>query len=147
MLANRELSVEGVRARLHDRGYPPDEIANAIERLLESGALDDGRVARAFARTAATVKHRGRLRVMRELLQMGIRSDVASEALGEVYGEIDERALIEDALRRKLRGRTRLNDQQEAARIYQFLMRQGFSPAGVTAALRRFRGGPQIDQD
>ena len=147
MLASRELSVEGVRVRLHDRGYPPDEIASAIERLIESGALDDGRVARAFARTAATVKHRGRLRVMRELLQMGIDSGVASEALGEVYGELDERALIDDALRRKLRGRTRLNDQQEHARIYQFLMRQGFSPAGVTAALRRFRSGQPIDQD
>jgi len=147
MLAGRELSVEGVRARLQDRGYAPDEIANAIERLLESGALDDGRVARAFARTAATVKRRGRLRVMRELLQMGITNDVASEALGEVYGDLDERALIEVALRRKLRGRTRLNDRQEAARMYQFLMRQGFSPAGVTAALRRLRGGPQIDQD
>ena len=147
MLAGRELSIEGVRARLKDRGYPPDEIAGAIERLIESGALDDARVARAFARTAATVKHRGRLRVMRELLQMGIDSGVASEALGEVYGELDERALIDDALRRKLRGRTRLNDQQEYARIYQFLMRQGFSPAGVTAALRRFRSGQPIDQD
>jgi regulatory protein len=147
MLARRELSVEGVRARLQDRGYPPDEIANAIERLLESGALDDGRVARAFVRTAATVKHRGRLRVMRELIQMGIKSDVASEALGDVYGELDERSLIDDALRRKLRGRTRLNDQQEYARIYQFLMRQGFSPAGVAAALRRFRSGQPIDQD
>ena len=141
MLAGRELSVEGVRARLQDRGYPPDEIASAIERL------DDARVARAFARTAATVKHRGRLRAMRELLQMGIDSGVASEALGEVYGELDERALIDDALRRKLRGRTRLNDQQEYARVYQFLMRQGFSPAGVTAALRRFRSGQPIDQD
>ena len=147
MLAGRELSVEGVRARLHDRGYPPDEIASAIERLIESGALDDARVARAFARTPATVKHRGRLRAMRELLQMGIDSGVASEALGEVYGELDERALIDDALRRKLRGRTRLNDQQEYARVYQFLMRQGFSPAGVTAALRRFRSGQPIDQD
>jgi regulatory protein len=146
MLAGRELSVEGVRARLQDRGYPPDEIASAIDRLLESGALDDRRVARAFARTAATVKRRGRLRVMRELLQMGIRSDVASEALGEVYGELDERALIDDALGRKLRGRTRL-DRQESARIYQFLMRQGFSPAGVATALRRLRGGQPIDQD
>jgi regulatory protein len=147
MLAGRELSVEGVRARLQDRGYPPDEIASAIERLIETGALDDARVARAFARTAATVKHRGRLRAMRELLQMGIDSDVASEALGEVYGELDERGLIDDALRRTLRGRTRLNGQQEYARIYQFLMRQGFSPAGVAAALRRFRGGQPIDQD
>jgi regulatory protein len=147
MLAGRELSVESVRARLQDRGYPPDEVAGAIERLLETGALDDGRVARTFARSAATVKHRGRLRVMRELLQMGIESGVASAALGEVYAELDERALIDDALRRKLRGRTRLNDQREYARIYQFLMRQGFSPAGVAAALRRFRSGQSIDQD
>jgi regulatory protein len=147
MLAGRELSVEAVRARLQDRGYPPDEIASAIERLLKSGALDDRRVARAFARMAATVKHRGRLRVMRELLQMGVRTDVASEALAEVYGELDERTLIDDALRRKLRGRTRLNDRREYARIYQFLMRQGFSPAGVAAALRRFRSEQPIDQD
>ena len=54
-------------------------------------------MARAFARTAATVKRRGRLRVMRELLQMGIRNDVAAEALGEVYGDLDERTLIDEA--------------------------------------------------
>jgi SOS response regulatory protein OraA/RecX len=147
MLAGRELSVEGVRARLEDRGYPPDEIAQAIERLLESGALDDARVARAFARTAATVKRRGRHRVMRELLQIGIASEVAAEALGEVYGELSERTMIDEALSKKLHGRTKLTDQAEYARAYQFLMRQGFSPAGVTAALRRLRGGRHIDQD
>ena len=147
MLAGRELSVEGVRARLEDRGYPPDEIARAIERLLDSGALDDARVARAFARTAATVKRRGRHRVMRELLQIGISSEVAAEALGEVYGELSECTMIDEALSKKLRGRTKLTDQAEYARTYQFLMRQGFSPAGVTAALRRLRGGRHIDQD
>jgi regulatory protein len=147
MLAGRELSVEGVRARLEDRGYPPDEIAEAIERLLDSRALDDARVARAFARTAATVKRRGRHRVMRELLQIGISSEVAAEALGEVYGELSERTMIDEALSKKLHGRTKLADQAEYARTYQFLMRQGFSPAGVTAALRRLRGGRHIDQD
>ncbi len=147
MLARRELSVEGVRARLEDRGYPPDEIAQAIERLLDSRALDDARVARAFARTAATVKRRGRHRVMRELLQIGIASEVAAEALGEVYGELSERTMIDEALSKKLHGRTKLTDQAEYARTYQFLMRQGFSPAGVTAALRRLRDGRHIDQD
>jgi regulatory protein len=147
LLAGRELSVAGVRARLEDRGYGKDDISGAIERLLASGALDDARVARAFARTAATVKRRGRLRVMRELLQLGIRSDVAAEALGEVYGELDERALLHQALGRKLRGRARLKDQQEYARIYQFLMRQGFSPAAVAAALRTLRSGRPLDQD
>ena len=84
---------------------------------------------------------------MRELLQMGIHSDVAAQALGEVFGELDERGLIAQALQKKLRGRTKLTDQAEYARIYQYLMRQGFSPAGVTAALRRLRSDRGFDQD
>ena len=146
LLARRELSVAGVRARLLDRGYPAEEIEAAIARLLEQGALDDARVARAYARTAVTVKSRGRLRVKRELQQMGIAGDVAAEALGDVFGELDERTLIAQALQKKLRGRTRLTDTSEYARLYQYLMRQGFSPAGVMAALRRFRTGSH-DQD
>jgi SOS response regulatory protein OraA/RecX len=146
MLARRELSVSGVRARLHDRGFPAEEIDAAIARLLDSGALDDRRVARAHARTAATVKGRGRLRVMRELQHMGIAGDVAAEALGDVFGELDERSLIGRALQKKLRGRTKLKDPNEYGRLYQYLMRQGFSPAGVVAALRRFRtGGSPLD--
>ena len=58
LLARRELSVEGVRARLRDRGFPEEEIA-ALEQLIERGALDDCRVARAYAQTAATVKGAG----------------------------------------------------------------------------------------
>ena len=36
---------------------------------------------------------------------------------------------------------------QEYARLYQFLMRQGFTPGGVAAALRRFRSGRDVDQE
>ena len=147
LLARRELSVEGVRARLEDRGYSPDDIAEALARLLESGALDDRRVARAYARTAAHVKGRGRLRVNQELLRMGIQKDIAAEALGEVFGELDERTLIDAAIRKKLRGRPAPQDQREQVRLYQFLMRQGFSPAAVASALRRFRTGRRDDQD
>ena len=147
MLARRELSVSGVRARLHDRGFPAEQIDAAIARLVESGALDDRRVARAHARTAATVKGRGRLRVMRELQHMGIAGDVAAEALGDVFGELDERSLIGRALQKKLRGRTKLKDPNEYGRLYQYLMRQGFSPAGVVAALRTFRTGGSLLDD
>jgi SOS response regulatory protein OraA/RecX len=97
-------------------------------------------VARAHARTAAAVKGRGRLRVARELLQMGIARDVAAEAVADVFGDLDERSLIERALQKKLRGRARIADAAEHARLYQYLMRQGFTPAGAIAALRR-RGG------
>ena len=146
LLARRELSVEGVRARLRDREYPEAEIAAAIDHLLETGALDDARVARAYARTACTVKGRGRLRVARELQAMGIERQVAAEALAEVFGELDERTLISRAIQKKLRGRRAAKDPAERARLFQHLMRQGFSPAAVTQALRAL-GGRDDNED
>lgn len=145
LLARRELSVEGVRARLRDREYPEAEITAAIDRLLETGALDDARVARAYARTASTVKGRGRLRVTRELQAMGIERQVAAEAIAEVFGELDERTLINRAIQKKLRGRRTLKDAAERARLFQFLMRQGFSPAAITYALRSLGGREEED--
>ena len=140
LLARRELSVKELRDRLLDREHAPDDVDRAIERLLETQALDDARVARAYARTAATVKGRGRLRVMRELNAMGIAKETAGEALAEVFADVDERSLIAKALQKKMRGRPRIANAAERARLYQYLMRQGFTPAGIAAAFRKLGG-------
>ena len=140
MLGRRDLSVADLRARLREREHDAEEVEDTIRRLLASGALDDRRVARAYARTASTVKGRGRIRVARELQMMGIDKEVAGEAVAEVFGETDERALIEKAIQKKLRGGRQAVTMQERARIYQFLMRQGFTPAAVSAAMRRLGG-------
>ena len=141
MLGRRELSVRQVRERLRAREHSDEDIDRAIDLLIENRALDDRRVAAAYVRTALKVKGRGRLRIQRELAVMGIAKDVAGEALAEAFGEVDERALIAKALQKKLRGRARLASPAEFARVYQFLMRQGFSPAAVSAALRAHRKG------
>jgi len=139
LLAGRELSVKQVRARLLDRAHPADEIDRAVEHLLENGSLDDRRVAGAFVATAVKVKGRGRLRIQQELQAMGIDRDVAAEALAEAFGDLDERTLVQNALQKKLRGRAKIQTPADYARVYQFLMRQGFSPAVVNAALRQYR--------
>jgi len=141
MLAMRELSVAQLRARLLEREHGAEEVEAAIDHLLSTRALDDERVARAYAQTAVKVKGRGRLRVQRELHEMGITRDVAAAALAEIYGELDERRLIAAALNKKLRGKRTIDSPAEYARLYQFLMRQGFSPAGVADALRGYRKG------
>jgi regulatory protein len=145
LLARRELSVADLRARLVDREHSTDDVEAAVDRLLESGALDDRRVARAYARTASKIKGRGRLRVVRELQAMGIARDIVAEAVDDVFGDIDERAMIDRAVQKKLRGGRKPSTVQERARIYQFLMRQGFTPAAVSAALRRLGGGMTAD--
>ncbi|HEY3884055.1 MAG TPA: regulatory protein RecX, partial [Vicinamibacterales bacterium] len=128
-----------VRDRLIDREHDRDEIERAIEHLMQSRALDDQRVARAYVRTAVKVKGRGRLRIQRELQAIGIERDVASTAIAEAFGDVDERALIAKALQKKLRGGKKISTPAEYARVYQFLMRQGFSPGATTAALRAYR--------
>ncbi len=139
LLARRELSVRQIRERLLDREHDRDDVERAIERLLETRALDDARVAAAYVRTAIKIKGRGRLRVQRELQEMGIERDVVSAAIADAFGDVDERGLIAAALRKKLRGKTTLASAAEYARVYQFLMRQGFSTAAVSAALRAYR--------
>ncbi len=146
LLGRRELSVRQLRARLIDREHSPEDADEAATRLLENGALDDGRVARAYARTAAKVKGRGRLRVARELQALGIARDIIAEAVAEVFGDLDERALIDRAIQKKLRGGQKPSTMQERARLYQFLMRQGFTPAAVSAALRRIGAAPAGDE-
>ena len=144
-LARRELSEKQLRERLRDREYPADEIDRVIAHLLQSKALDDARVARAYARTAAGVKGRGRLRVMRELTEMGIAKDAATEATADVFADVDERTLIAKALQKKMRGRPTIASKAEHVRLYQHLMRQGFTPAGIVAALRRLGGRTEVD--
>jgi regulatory protein len=147
LLGRRDLSVAGLRDRLAERDHPAEEIDGAISRLLETGALNDGRLARAYIRTASQVKGRGRLRIARELQGLGITREVATEALAEVFADTDERALIERAIQKKLRGGPRPKTVQERARLYQFLMRQGFTPTGVSAAMRRLGMGTADSDD
>jgi SOS response regulatory protein OraA/RecX len=139
LLAGRELTVRQLRDRLVDREHNREEIERAIEHLLETKALDDARVAAVYARTAIRIKGRGRLRVQRELQEIGVERDVASEALAEAFGDIDERSLIANAIKKKLRGKPKITTPAEYARVYQFLLRQGFSPDGVNAALRALK--------
>jgi regulatory protein len=140
LLAGRELSVAELRARLLERDHGPEDADVAIERLTEEGALNDERAARAYARTAIDIKGRGRLRIARELHAKGIAREVINAALAEVFGDLDERSLVSKALQKKLRGRPKPATQSDLARLYQYLMRQGFSPAAVADELRRLRG-------
>ncbi|HEX2339120.1 MAG TPA: RecX family transcriptional regulator [Vicinamibacterales bacterium] len=144
LLARRELSAAQIRSRLKKREYADADIAAAVARLQAARALDDGRVARTYARTAASVKGRGRARVLREIEALGIDRSTARDAIAEIFAELDEDALLTKALDRKLRGR-RIQSAAEFRRLHQFLMRQGFEPGKIVRALEA-RGGRAFDE-
>jgi regulatory protein len=145
LLARRELSAAQIRQRLARQGFPPDEIDGALDRLRQEGALDDRRMARAYASTAARVKGRGRQRILRELEATGVDHQTALAALDEVFDEVNEATLLERALAKRLRGPIR--DAGQFRRLHQYLTRLGFPPAAIAGALRaRMKGGAIEDE-
>jgi regulatory protein len=136
MLARRELSTAQVKERLARREFTPADIDDAVARLVAAGMLDDLRVARAVARTKASVKRQGRSRVVRELAVIGIPREIAERVIAEVFGDLDEDALLDQALSRRLRGTASLGDPATRRRIFAALVRQGFAPPAVLRAMR-----------
>jgi regulatory protein len=136
LLARRELSEAQLRTRLARRRFDPAHIDDAVERLRAERALDDRRVALACARTEARVRQRGRARVIRQVESLGVARDVARAAVAEVFGEIDESALLEQALDKRLRRGVALADPAAARRVFRYLIGQGFDPDRVSVILQ-----------
>jgi len=135
MLARRELSEQQVRQRLARKGHSTDAIDDAVTRLRHERALDDGRVAEAIARTETSVRRRGRIRVQLQLQKAGIDKSTAKRAIDEVFASIDDGALIEAALNKRLRGRDTIEDDKEFQRLYRYLAGQGFEVEQIMKAL------------
>jgi len=139
LLARRELTEAQLRARLVKRQFGPAEVDAAVERLRRERALDDRRTALACARTEVRVRHRGRARILRRIEALGIERDVAREAVAEVFADLDETELLEQALDRRLRRGLALDDPLAVQRVHRYLVGQGFDPSAVSGLLRRRR--------
>ena len=136
LLSRRELAEAQVRTRLATRKFEDDDIDAALARLRRERAVDDRRTAVACARTQVRLRHRGRARVIRQVEALGIDRDIAREAVAEVFAELDEHALLEEALDRRLRHGLSLGDPAVVRRVHRYLLGQGFDPGRVMALLR-----------
>ena len=139
MLGRRELSEKQVRERLARKAYEPDEIDEAVIRLREERAINDQRVAEAIARMETGIRKRGKVRVRMQLERAGIAKETAKQAIDSVFEGIDDEALIEASLRKRLRGRDTIADDREFQRLFRYLVGQGFESDRVMQALRARR--------
>lgn len=132
--------------RLRRAGAVEPVIAETVERLAELGYLDDAAFARWLGEQRDRHAPRGSRMIEAELRQHGVPREVIEAYRGEhaaperrpedegVPGSESERAA--DALARHLRGRPLPSDPKALQRIGMFLMRRGFDPETVRAAIR-----------
>ena len=141
MLSRRELSEAQIRQRLARRGHDDGTVNEAVGRLVAERAVDDERVAQAIARTETGIRKRGRLRVRRKIESAGISPATAKRAVDEVFGDIDDGALLESALAKRLRRGAGIADERAFNRLYRYLVGQGFEPPRVLAVLKKNHKG------
>ncbi len=61
-----------------------------------------------------------------QIERAGIDKSIARRAVDDVFGAIDDDALIEASLQKRLRGRDTIADDREFQRLYRYLAGQGF---------------------
>jgi regulatory protein len=138
LLARRAHSRLELSQKLRRRGYDPEEVEGAIERLAERGYVDDAAFARGLVRRRSTV--RGPLALAGELSARGIDRAGIAAALEGVDPEAELAAATHLAERlyaeRPLPGYREVLD-----RVGSKLMRRGFSAGVVRAACRAVLAG------
>ena len=134
-----------VERRLRRAGVADDVVAATLDRLADLGYLDDAAFVRWWLEQRDRRAPRGRRMLEAELRQHGVPRDVI-EDFREAYAT-PERALDAEqlpatdeerarvALERHLRGRPVPTDPRALQRLGAFLMRRGFDPETVRAAI------------
>jgi regulatory protein len=149
-LARRARSINELRTLLQRRKAAKDDIDAVIARLREHGYLDDARFARSFVASRIENERQGSRRVQRDLAARRVHPEVIKHAVSTGYEEVDERALLREYLRRKLRLTKPPTKPSAVASLYRRLLRAGFASAtivkelqGLMQSMPRRRRSPQ----
>jgi len=127
LLAAKQRSVEELRERLSTgRGVTPELVETVIERLREYGYLDDARFAQSYASLRVQQRPIGRQRLQRDLRQKKIDKKTVDAALDQIFELTPEEDLIDRAIAKRVRLRGRPQTREEAKKLFDHLLRQGF---------------------
>ena len=137
MLALRARSSRELARSLVRKGEEQANVDWAIARLQEQGLVDDAAFARAFTRSKVVGGKQSRRRVEQDLARKGVSRSVAGGAIDDVFEEeaVDQRAIVEEAARKKLRALAGLEPQVQRRRLYAFLSRRGYDLDDIRAAV------------
>jgi regulatory protein len=124
---------------LLDKGYPADAVAAAVGRVAALGYLDDVRFATLMSESSFRNKGWGPSRIERALLRRGIDPETAAAAVASYRDVETEASRATEVLRRRVRNAGEIGDASALRRSRQYLLRRGFSPGAVTAALRELK--------
>jgi regulatory protein len=137
LLAFRARSSAELARTLVRKGEPKALVDRAVERLLEQGLLDDAAFAQSFTRAKVLGAQQSKRRVQQDLARRGVARTVSDAAIATVFEEegVDQREVVEQAARKKLRSLTKLEPLTRRRRLYAFLARRGYDAEDIRRAM------------
>ena len=137
LLAFRARSSAELARSLVRKGEPKELVDLAVTRLQEQGFLDDAAFAESFTRAKVLGAQQSRRRVQQELARTGVARAVTDAAITAVFEEegVDQREVVEQAARKKLRALVKLEPIVRRRRLYAFLARRGYDAEDIRRAM------------
>lgn len=112
-------------------------VKKVLERLKQSGFVDDARYAKQFTQSRMRTRKQGEFRIARELRARGVPDRHIESARDEAASENDATAILRSRIDRKLRLTPGEIDQKKMASLYNSLLRAGFPSDLIRKELHR----------
>ncbi len=143
-IESRPRSVAEIRDRLQRKGFAPETIDAAVERLHTGGLLDDAAFARFWIENRQTCRPRGRHALADELRRKGVDAELVASTLDAALTD-EEAVRAETLARAAVRRYIAAADYQTfLRRLGGYLQRRGFSAETILPIVERLwheRGG------
>lgn len=133
LLSRRDHSRNELLRKLKEKGYSKGAEA-AIERLQNSGYIDDERFCRLYASELIRLKGYGRRRVEQELYLKGVDREIVSGVLDEISFDTDR---LSDIIKRKYLAK--MTDDKGRQKAFNALLRLGYSYGEIRDALENLQ--------
>ena len=148
LLAAKQRSVEELRERLLEgRGATKANVEEVIARLREYGYLDDAKFAQSYASLRLRERPIGRRRLQRDLWLKKVDKQTIETALDEVFETTPEEELIDRAIAKRVRLRGKPKTREDAKKLFDHLLRQGFGFELVSEKVRAVMQSNFEDED
>jgi regulatory protein len=139
LLSVRSRSRNDLRQRLLKAGHAAEVVDPLLQRLQETGLLDDRRYASERARTLGERRGYGPRKIRAELGRQGLDREVLQEALEGAYAGQDVSALMRGLVVRRFGEEVlaREAEPKRRQRAQRYLLARGFEPDKVFSLFER----------
>lgn len=135
LLARRSYSSGHLAAKMFEKGYSKEIIAEMIEKLEEKGLIDDAAFAKEFAESILRNKPAGKNYIIGCLQQKYVPAELAKAVAAELFEDIDETALALELLKSRWGYFSKFELETARRKAYNYLSRRSI---GYRAAKTAF---------